>query len=63
MFTALAGEETQKVNNSTGETWQYTYDPKGEMIEAQLLQYNPATYGSGDPVLDDVWYRYYPGTK
>ncbi len=53
-----AGNETMKVAISGGETWTYGYDNKNELVKAQLWASDPLTYGTGDPLLKEVDYKY-----
>ncbi len=53
-----AGNETYKVAVSGGETWEYGYDNKNELVSAQLWQSDPRVYGTGDTLLEEVDYKY-----
>jgi RHS repeat-associated protein len=53
-----AGEETKKVSLSNGNAWVYAYDPKGELTQAQLWTNDPLVYGTGNPEIKEVDYKY-----
>ncbi len=55
-----AGNETYKVAISGGETWEYGYDNKNELVKAQLWASDPRVYGTGDTLLEEVDYKYDP---
>ncbi len=47
-----------KVAIEGGEAWTYSYDNKNELVKAQLWESDPAEYGTGDTLLEEVDYKY-----